>query len=80
MGGTDSSSKGFESVPPKKDDMKTYFLNMRGGPLAGSMPKANTAGIMANAASIAARVSKRAFFTRFLNVLIFVIAFYILLV
>ena len=62
VGGTDSSSKGSESVPPKKDDMKTYLLNLRGGPLAGSMPKANTAGIMANAASIAARVSKRAFF------------------
>ena len=62
MGGTDSSSKGSESVPPKKDDMKTYLINMRGGPLAGAMPWANMAGIMVNAAILAASLSKKASF------------------
>ena len=35
-------------------------INIRDGPADGSMPKANTAGIMAKAASMAAIVSKTA--------------------
>ena len=37
-----------------------YTSNIRGGPAFGSMPNANTAGIMARAAIIAATVSKKA--------------------
>ena len=35
-------------------------MNIKGGPLAGSMPKANTAGMIASPASMAARVSNAA--------------------
>ena len=38
-------------------------INIRGGPLAGSMPKAKTAGMMARPANMAARVSKAAVLT-----------------
>ena len=37
-------------------------MNISGGPLAGAMPNANTAGITTRAESIAASVSKTAVF------------------
>ena len=66
-------------IPAKTTDMKNSTANMRpkgiclnmpgsvmnisGGPELGSMPKANTAGIMARAASMAAMVSNTAVLT-----------------
>ena len=41
-------------------NMPGRVMNIRGGPALGSMPNANTAGIMARAAIMAATVSKNA--------------------
>ena len=58
---TDRKKNTAKSCPPGICS-KTWgrVTNMRAGPLVGSMPKANTAGMMAKPASRAARVSSTA--------------------
>ena len=59
---TTDRKKNTANTRPPGICSKTWgrVTNIRAGPLVGSMPKANTAGIMAKPASRAARVSSTA--------------------